>query len=97
MLVDGNMLAEVTFRKHKSTDEFFVVDELYPQMLIGLKFLCDKKCQVDIENETLKIRVRDQTETTVPLYVDRLELPTNDMTCVLQTEDEIEESDVRCL
>ena len=43
-------------------------------MLIGLKFLCDKKCQVDIENETLKIRIRDQAEGTVPLYVgDRLE------------------------
>ena len=61
-------------------------------MLIGLKFLCHNKCQVDIENETLKIRIRDQAETTVPLYVaDRLEPPTNERACVLQTEDEIEE------
>ena len=69
MPIDGKMIAEVTFGNHKSTDEFFVVDELYPHVLIGLKFLCDNKCQVDIENESLKIRKRDQAETTVPLYV----------------------------
>ena len=92
MPIDGKMLAEVTFGKHKSTDEFIVLDELYPHVSIGLKFLCDNKCQVDIENETLKIRIRDQTETTVPLYVgDRLEPPTDERACVLQTEDEIEE------
>ena len=86
------MLAEVTFGKHKSTDEFIVVDELYPHVLIGLNFLCDNKCQVDIESETLKVRIRDQAETTVPLYVgDRLEPPTDERVCVLQTEDEIEE------
>ena len=92
MPIDGKMLAEVTFGKHKSTDEFIVVDELYPHVLFGLKFLCDNKCQVDIESETLKIRMRDQAETTVPLYVgDPLEPPTDERACVLQTEDEIEE------
>ena len=92
MPIDGKIIAEVTFGKHKSTDEFTVVDELYPHVLIGLKFLCDNKCQVDIENETLKIRTRDQAETTVPLYVgDRLEPPTDETACVLQTEDEVEE------
>ena len=95
MPIDGKMLAEVTFGKHKSTDEFIVVDELYPHALISLKFLCDNKCQVDIENETLKIRIRDQAETTVPLYVgDRLEPPTDERACVLQTEAEIEETAV---
>ena len=78
MPIDGKMIAEVNFGKHKKTDEFIVVDELYPHVLIGLKFLCDNKCQVDIENETLKIRVRDQAETTVPLYLDRLEPPTDE-------------------
>ena len=78
MPIDGNMLAEVTFGKHKSTDELIVVDELYPHVLIGVKILCDNKCQFVIEDETLKIRKRDQTETTVPLYVgDRLEPPTD--------------------
>ena len=91
MPIDGKMIAEVTFGKHKSTDEFIVVDELYPHVLIGLKFLCDNKCQVDIENESLKIRIRDQAEPTVPLYVDHLEPPTDERACVLQTEDEIEE------
>ena len=92
MPIDGKMIAEVTFGKHKSTDEFIVVDELYPHVLIGLKFLCDNKCQVDIENETLKTRIRDQTETTIPLYVgDRLEPPIDERACVLQTEAEIEE------
>ena len=96
MPIDGKMLAEVTFGKHKSTDEFIVVDELYPHELIGLKFLCENKCQVDIENEIFKIRIKDQTETTVPLYVgDRLEPPTDERACVLQTvqtEAEIEET-----
>ena len=92
MPIDGKMLAEVMFGKHKSTDKFIVVDELYPHVLIGLKFLCDNKSQVDIENETLKIRIRDQAETTVPLYVgDRLEPPTDERACVPQTEGEIEE------
>ena len=92
MPIDGKMLAEVTFGKHKSTHEFIVVDELYPHVLIGRKFVCDNKCQVDIENETLKIRIRGQAETTVPLYVgDRSEPPTDERDCVLQTEAEIEE------
>ena len=92
MPIDGEMLAKVTFGKHKSTDEFIVLDDLYPHVLIGLKFLCDNKCQVDIENETLKIRIRDQAETTVPLYVGyRLEPPTDERACVLQIEDENEE------
>ena len=64
---DVKMLAEVTFGKQKSTDEFIVVDELYPHVLIGHKFLCDNKCQIDIENETLEIRIGDQADTTVPL------------------------------
>ena len=92
MPIDGKMLAEVTFGNHKSTDAFIVVDELYPHVLIGLKLLCDNKCQVDIESETLKIKEGDQAETTVPLYVgDRLEPPTDERACVLRTEDEIEE------
>ena len=92
MPIDGKMLAEVTFGKHKNTDEFILVFELYPHVLIGVKFLCDNKCQVDIEKETLKIRIRDQTETTVPFYIgDRLEPPTDKRACVLQIENEIEE------
>ena len=92
MPLDGKMLAEVTFGKHKSTDKFIVVDELYPHVLIGLKFLCDNKCQVDIETETLKIRFRDQAKTTVPLYVgDRLEPPTDERARVFQTEEDLEE------
>ena len=92
MPIDGKMLAEVTFGKHKSTDESIVVDELYPHVLIGVKFLCVNVCQVDTENETLKIRIRDQAETTVLLYVgDRLEPLTEERACVLQNEDEIEE------
>ena len=92
MPIDRKMLAEVAFGKHKSTDEFIVVDALYPHVLIGLKFLCDNKCQVDIETETLKIRKRDQAETTVPLYIgDHLERPTDKKACVLHTEVEIEE------
>ena len=50
MPIVGKLLAEVTFGNHESTDEFIVVDELYPHVLIGPKFLCDNKCQVDIEN-----------------------------------------------
>ena len=95
MPIDGKMLAEVRFGKHKSTHKSVVVDELYPHVLIGLKILCDNNCQVAIEKETIKIRIRDQAETTIPLHVgDRLEPPTDERACVLQTEDEIEEPDV---
>ena len=66
MPIDGKMTAEVTFGKHNSTDEFLVVDELYPHLLIGSKILCDNKCQVNIENKTFEIRIGDQAETTVP-------------------------------
>ena len=93
--IDGKMIPEVTFGKHKSTHQFTVVDELYPHVLNGLNFLRDNKCQVDIETETLKSRIRDLAETTIPLYVgDRLEPPTNEKACVLQTEDKIEEPGV---
>ena len=37
MPIDGKMITEVTFGKHKSTDKFIVVDKLYPNVLIGLK------------------------------------------------------------
>ena len=92
MPIDGKRIAEVTFGKHKSTNEFVVVEELYPHVLIGLEFFCDNKCQVDIETETLKNRIRDQAGKTVPLYVgDRLEPPTDKRACVLQTEGKIQE------
>ena len=91
MTIDGQMIAEVTFGNQKSTDEFIVVGELHPYVLIGLKFLYDNNCQIDVENGTLKTRIRDHAETTVPLYVgDRLEPPPDETACVLQTEDEIE-------
>ena len=65
---------------------------MYSHVLIELNFLCDNKCQVDNEKETFKIRIRDQSETAVPLYVgDRLEPPTNERAFVLQTEEKIEE------
>ena len=71
------------------------MDELYAQVLIAPNFLRDNKCQVDIENQTLKFRIRDQAETTVTLYVeDLLQPPTNERACVIQTEDKIEEPDV---
>ena len=92
MPIDGKMIAEVTFGKLKNLNEFILADELYTHVLIGLKLLSDNKCQVDIENETHKIRIRDRVETTVPLYVgDRLEPPTDETVCVLQTGDKIEE------
>ena len=95
MPIDGKMIAEVSFGKHKSTDEFIVLDELYPHVMIVLKFLCDNKCQVDIETETIKIRIRDQAEKTVPLYVrDRLDPPTDERACVLQTEESIVSNEV---
>ena len=57
-------------------------------MLIGLKLLCGDKCQVDIKNETLKFRIRDQAETTVPLYLrDRSEQLTDERAFILQTEE----------
>ena len=92
MPIDAKLIAKVTFEKHKKTDEFIVIDQLYPHVLIGLKFRCDSECQVDIENKTLKMRLRDQTVTNIPLHVgDPLEPLTDESACVLQTEAKIEE------
>ena len=89
---DGKTIAKVTFGKQKVWMIFIVVNELYPHVLIGPKFLCNNKCQVDIENDTLNFRIRDQAETTIPLYVgDRLDPPTDKKAFDLQTEDAIEE------
>ena len=60
--IDGKQTDEVTFGKHKITDEFIAKDELYPHVLIGLKFLSDNKFQVDIENETPEITIKNQAE-----------------------------------
>ena len=54
--------------------------------------MCDNKCQFDIEIKTLKIRKRDQAETTVPLSVeDGSDPPIDERACVFQTEGKIDE------
>ena len=40
MPIDGKVLVEVTFGKHKSIEDFIVADELSLHVLIGRKILC---------------------------------------------------------
>ena len=39
--IDGIMRADVKIGPHATSDEIIVVDQLYPQLLIGLKFLTE--------------------------------------------------------
>ena len=66
------------------------MDDLYPHVMIGLKLLWDNECQVDIENETPKITIKDQAEAAVRSDVgNSLDRSTNERICALQIEAEI--------
>ena len=49
--IDGIMRADVKIGPHATSDEFIVVDQLYPQLLIGLKFMTENGCQMDLASK----------------------------------------------
>ena len=83
---DGIMRADVKIGPHAISDEFIVVDQLYPQLLIGLKFMTEKGCQMDLASKQILIRVSDGKTTAVGVHIsDRYEHPPDDQVYVIQT------------
>ena len=84
--IDGIMRADVKIGPHATSDEFIVVDQLYPQLLIGLKFMTENGCQMDLASKQFVIRVSDSKTTAVGVQIgDRYEHPPDDQVYVIQT------------
>ena len=84
--IDGIMRTDVKIGPHATSDEFIVVDQLYPQLLIGLKFMTENGCQMDLASKQFLIRVSDSKTTAVGVHIgDRYENPPDDQTNVMQT------------
>ena len=84
--IDGTMRADVKLGPYATSDEFIVVDQLYPQLLIGLKFMTENGCQMDLASKQFLIRVSDSKTTAVGVHIgDRYEHPPDDQAYVIQT------------
>ena len=84
--IDGIMRADVKIGPHATSDEFIVVDQLYPQLLIGLKFMTENGCQMDLASKQFLIRVSDSKTTAVGVNIgDRYQHPLDDQAYVIQT------------
>ena len=80
------MRADVKIGPHATSDEFTVVDQLYPELLIGLKFMTENGCQMDLASKQFLIRVSDSKTTAVGVHIeDRYEHPPDDQANVIQT------------
>ena len=84
--IDGIMRADVKIGPHATSDEFIVVDQLYPQLLIGMKFMTENGCQMDLASKQFLIRVSDSKTTAVGVHIgERYEHPPDDQAYVIQT------------
>ena len=84
--IDGIMRADVKTGPHKNSDELIVVDQLYPQLLIGLKVMTENGCQMDLASKKFLIRVSDSKTIAVIVHIaDRYKHPADDQTYVIQT------------
>ena len=70
---------------HATSDEFIVVEQLYPQLLIGLKFMTENGCLMDLASKQFLIRVSDSETTAVGVHMgDCYEHPPDDQAYVIQ-------------
>ena len=84
--IDGIMRADVKIGPHATSDEFSVVDQLYPQLLIGLKFMTENGCQMDLASKQFLIRVSGSKTTAVGVHIgDRFEHAPDDQAYLIQT------------
>ena len=84
--IDGIMRADVKIGPHATSDESTVVDRLYPQLLIGLKFMTQNGCQMDLASKQFLIRASDSKTTAFGVHIgDRYEHPPGDQAYVIQT------------
>ena len=83
--IDGIMRADVKIGPHATSDEFIVVDQLYPQLLIGLKFMTENGCQMDLASKQFLIRISDSKATAVGVHIgDCYEHPPDDQAYEIQ-------------
>ena len=84
--IDGIMRADLKIGPHATSDEFIVVDQLYPHLLIGLKFMTENGCQINLASKQFQIRVSDSKTTAVGVHIgDRYVHPLDDEAYVIQT------------
>ena len=84
--IDGVMRADVRIGPHATSDEFIVVDQLYSQLLIGLKFMTENGCQMRLAGKKFLIKVSDSKTTAVGVHIgDRYEHPPDNQAYVIQT------------
>ena len=84
--IDGIIRADVKIGPHATSDEFILVDKLYPQLLIGSKIMTENGCQMDLASKQFLIRVSYSKTTAVGVNIgDRYEHPPDDQAYVIQT------------
>ena len=84
--IDGIMRVDVKIGPHATSTDFIVVDQLYPQLFIGLKFMTENGCQMDSASKQFLIRVSDSKTTAVVVHIgDRYGHLPDDQAYVIQT------------
>ena len=69
MPTKGIVKAEVKIGTCVASDEFVVVEDLYPEIMIGLKFMMENQCSTDLVEQKLKIPKDDGFIIKVPMQV----------------------------
>ena len=71
----GTMKAEVQVGDVIAEDEFVVVDNLYPEVRMGLKFMLDHKCTVDTITLKFGIQTSEKATVFVPMQLGDRHIP----------------------
>ena len=69
MPTKGIIKAEVKIGTLVAMDEFVVVEDLHPEILVGLKFLMENQCTADMFEEKLTIPQDDGSIVKVPMQI----------------------------
>ena len=69
MPTKGVIKAEVKIGTLVATDEIVVVEDLYPEIMIGLKFMMENKCTSDLVQQKLTILKDDGSIVQVPMQI----------------------------
>ena len=75
MPTKGIVKAEVKIGTCITSDEFVVVKDLYPEIMIGLKFMLENKCTTDLVEHKLTVPKDDGFIIKVPMQVARGHVP----------------------
>ena len=69
MPTKGIVKAEVKIGTCVASDKFVVVEDLYPEIMIGLKFMMENQCSTDLVEQNLTIPKDDGFIIKVPMQV----------------------------